>query len=106
MKHPQNFHRLGIDLVENNVSVEAFNRILPNLSEFWGVEAAEFADFGELGNALEGGFGSVEKAIACVKIVKADVGSVGNQVLDDNRAFRQVSHSERDRRDFGGRSRG
>jgi hypothetical protein len=77
----------SLDLVVDQVVFEAFDGELADLGEFWVGEAAESADSGEFGDLLEGGFGGIDKSVACIEIVAADVGGDVNQVLDDDGAF-------------------
>ncbi len=67
-------NNFSLDLVVDQVVFEAFDGELTDLGEFWVGEAAESADSGESGDLLEGSFGGINKPIACIEIVAADVG--------------------------------
>ena len=77
----------SLELVVDQVVFEAFDRELANLGEFWVGEAAESADSGKSGDLLESGFGGINKSIACIKVVLADVGWDVDQILNDDGTF-------------------
>ena len=82
----------SLDLVVNQVVFEAFHGILANLGKFGVGEAAQFSHSWKFGNLLEGGFSSVEKSVACIQIIAADIGSDVDQILDDDSTLDQVKH--------------
>jgi hypothetical protein len=52
------------ELVEDKVVGESFDGVLANLGNFWVCKTAKSADARSFGDELEGGFGSIDKALA------------------------------------------
>jgi hypothetical protein len=63
VENPNNVYRVRLNLIEDNVLTEAFDGVLTYLGECWSHEAAELADRRQVGNALKGSLGSIEKAM-------------------------------------------
>lgn len=92
MKDSDDVDRVVNEFIHDEVFFETFDGVLPNLEHVGAVESAESANAWGSGDLLEGGFGGVEKSIACVEVIDADVVGVGDEILDDDRPFDQVRH--------------
>ena len=80
------------EFVKDEVVFKSFDGILAKLVDFWVAKAAVSSDARAFGEELEGGFGGIDKPVACVEIVAADVGGNFKDVLNDDRAFDKVWH--------------
>jgi hypothetical protein len=62
------------EFVKDEVVFKSFDGVLAKLFDFGIFKAAVSSDARGFGEELEGGFGSIDKSVACVEIVVADVG--------------------------------
>lgn len=80
------------EFVKDEVVFKSFDGVLAKLADSGISEAAVSSNARGFGEKLEGGFGGIDKSIACIEIVTADVGGDFKDVLNDSRAFAEVWH--------------